>query len=339
MKFAITCTVLVCLAIGAQAASMIDEQLEQEWSKFKETYNKQYRSVAEEEFRKQIFADNLKIINEHNSLKYGRGLSTYRLGVNNFADQTNPEFRRHMNGVIVSPSVHSASVETFTDNNVNDLPDEVDWTKKGVVAPIKNQGQCGSCWAFSAVASMEGQHAMKTGNLVTLSEQNLVDCSQLEGDNGCEGGWMDHAFEFVIKNNGIDTENSYPYVAVDETCREKMSNKTIGATIKSYKDVKSQDEHALRVATAKIGPISVAIDASSPNFQLYESGVYDHDDCSQTLLDHGVAVVGYGTLDGKKYWKVRNSWGTSWGMKGYILMSRDADNQCGIATKASFPIV
>ncbi|OTF78462.1 Group 1 mite allergen-like protein (Cysteine protease), partial [Euroglyphus maynei] len=265
------------------------------------------------------------------------GKSSFSLGINQFADKSISEIRR-LNGLIVSKSVHSAS-EIYSDNDVESLPAEIDWTKKGVVAPIKNQGNCGSCWAFSAVGSMESAHAIATGHLVELSEQELVDCSDSEGDYGCDGGWMDNGFKFAI-DHGMDTEKSYPYDGFDGTCDSAELNKTIGATFHGYVDVKQYDENALQSACAKNGPISVGIDASSQYFSFYKSGVYDHDDCSTTMLDHGVVVVGYGTSSsGKQYWKVRNSWGTSWGMKGYILMSRNKHNQCGIATKASYPIV
>ncbi|KAJ6224288.1 hypothetical protein RDWZM_002833 [Blomia tropicalis] len=221
-------------------------------------------------------------------------------------------------------SEHSLASSVHTDEDIFGLPDTVDWTTKGIVTPIKNQGQCGSCWAFSAVALMEGQHALKTGNLVSLSEQNLVDCSGPEGNLMCFGGAINYAFKYVIVNKGIDTETSYPYKGVDERCKFKRNS--VGATIKSFTDVKSTSESALQTAVANVGPISVAIDASQNSFQFYKSGVYNEPACSATYLDHGVTAVDYGTLNGVVYWKVKNSWGTSWGEKGYILMSRNKNN-------------
>ena len=178
---------------------------------------------------------------------------------------------------------------------------------------------------------------MNTGKLVSLSEQNLVDCSTAEGNMGCMGGLMDQAFQYVIKNKGIDTETAYPYEAVDDKCTFK--SQSVGAKMTDFTDVESGSESALQSAVATVGPISVAIDASSMTFQFYSSGVYDDTECGnqQENLDHGVTAVGYGTLNGKDYWLVKNSWDTTWGEQGYIQMSRNKDNQCGIATDASFP--
>lgn len=307
-----------------------------QWEAFKLKHNKNY-GEEEEVQRMEIFRTNLKKIEMHNYLHL-HGLKTYRLGINEYADMEPTEFVSVMNGLlprnVSAPSHHTTYLSPLVEMT---LPDEVDWRTKGYVTEVKNQGHCGSCWSFSTTGSLEGQHFRKTGKLVSLSEQNLVDCSTSYGNNGCNGGLMDYAFQYIKDNRGEDTEAAYPYEAEDGTCRFKRSD--VGATDTGYTDVTSGDEDALKEALATIGPISIAIDASQESFQLYESGVYVEPDCSSQRLDHGVLAVGYGTLNGQDYWIVKNSWGPSWGAEGYILMARNKDNQCGVATQASYPLV
>ena len=238
--------------------------------------------------------------------------------------------RRRLNTTSNAIALHQAS------NASSSLPDSVDWRQQGFVTPVKNQGQCGSCWAFSAVAALEGQHAKAAGQLVSLSEQNLVDCSQNEGNDGCNGGEPSQAFQYVLDNSGIDTESSYPYEARDDSCRFDSSQ--VGATDTGFVSVAQDDEQSLQDAVANVGPISVAIDASHPSFQQYSGGVYSEPDCSQTQLDHAVTVVGYGNDAGQDYWLIKNSWDVSWGEQGYMRMAR-GDNMCGIASDASYPTV
>jgi cathepsin L len=306
------------------------------WRLFVKTYGKQYNSKTDEESHKQAFAANLRKIEQHNRL-HSFGLQTFKMGVNKYSDMTLESFVRQMNGYKVN---HNAShvVTTYLSPNVKvKLPDQVDWRTEGYVTDVKDQGQCGSCWSFSSTGSLEGQTFRKTGSLTSLSEQNLVDCSTSYGNHGCNGGSMSYAFQYIQENNGIDTEDSYPYEATDDDCR--FTPDSVGATCSGSTSLPEGDEEALKEAVATVGPVSVAIDANHESFKMYSSGVYDEPDCSSEQLDHAVLVVGYGTLNGQDYWLVKNSWGASWGMQGYIMMSRNQNNQCGIASSAIYPLV
>merc|ERR1719171_2841912 len=259
---------------------------------------------------------------------------SYTVGHNEFSDMAWEDFREVYTGY-----KDSAKYLRRTKNVNNDLSDadakaaapaSVDWTTKNAVTPVKNQGQCGSCWAFSTTGSTEGAYAIASGNLVSLSEQMLVSCDH-NGDQGCNGGLMDNAFGWIQQNGGICTESDYPYQGTTGQCKSGCSP---AVTVGGHHDVPKMDEDALAVAAA-IGPVSVAIEADKSAFQFYKSGVFDNAGCG-TQLDHGVLVVGYGTDSGKDYWKVKNSWGATWGMQGYILMAR-GKNMCGISQSASYP--
>jgi len=218
-------------------------------------------------------------------------------------------------------------------------PFDLDWRTKGYVTPVKNQQACGSCWSFSATGALEGALMKSTGKLVSLSEQNLVDCSRPEGNMGCNGGLMDDAFTYVMDNGGLDTEASYPYEGQDLECRYNATNSAV--KVKSFVDVIAGSEAALKKDCTNNGPISIAIDAGHRSFQFYSTGIYDEPECSSSQLDHGVLLVGYGRDGylGGKYWLVKNSWSEKWGLDGYIKMTKDKDNQCGVASSASYPIV
>jgi len=324
--------------LGLVAVGMalpLDSDLDSEWQAYKSYHTKKYSS-SEESLRRLIWEENLKRVALHN-LEAAMGKHTYTLAMNEFADLSGEEFAKIILGSCVIPKRNSTGAATFLKSPFIQVPTSVDWRDKNLVTPIKDQKQCGSCWAFSTTGSLEGQHSKKTGKLVSLSEQQLVDCSGKFGNFGCMGGLMDNAFRYIKANGGIDTEASYPYEARDGHCRFKPAD--IGATVAGYTDVPEGDEAALTQAIAAVGPISVAIDASHFSFQLYHTGVYYEKRCSSTRLDHGVLAVGYGTEDGQDFYWVKNSWGVSWGQKGYIKMARGRQNNCGIATQASYPLV
>merc|ERR1719431_2301055 len=277
----------------------------------------------------KVFMENKQKIAKHNT-RFNKGHHAYDLEMNHYGDLLSHEFQTIYNGYRYDLKENATGLlgATYISPANVELPKSVDWRTHGAVTPVKNQGQCGSCWSFSATGALEGQHFRKTGKLVSLSEQNLVDCSTRYGNEGCNGGLMDNAFQYIKDNGGIDTEESYPYEGEDDKCRYSPKNK--GAWDVGFVDVESGNEDALVEAIATQGPCSVAIDASHKSFQFYSRGVYREEECSPENLDHGVLAVGYGVEEdtGEAYWLVKNSWGTSWGHGGYVKMARNEDNMC-----------
>ncbi|UYV61003.1 hypothetical protein LAZ67_1003061 [Cordylochernes scorpioides] len=290
------------------------------WAYFSALHNKNYHG-EEDQVRKAIFEENMKKIVQHN-LEYDLGIHSYYLGINKYSDMSQQEIIKKMTGLL--PSYNHKS-DLYVPSEDMELPSSVDWRSKGYVTGIKDQGKtCGSCWAFSAIGSLEGQHFRKSGKLVSLSEQNLLDCSKDGTNDGCDGGHMRDAFHYVMKNGGIDTEESYPYKGITNfTCAFNKNN--IGATCKGYMAV-TPNEKSLQRAVAEVGPIAAAIDAFSFKFHNYKGGIYDDPGCANDYYDHGIVVVGYGTEDGKDFWLVKNR------------IIRNKDNRCSIASLASYPI-
>ncbi|KAJ8368911.1 hypothetical protein SKAU_G00089390, partial [Synaphobranchus kaupii] len=267
MKLLVLAAALLAVA---SAASLSLEDLE--FHAWKLKFGKVYSSLEEEAQRKLTWLYNRKLVIVHNMLA-DEGIKTYWLGMTYFADMDNQEYRNTVFhgclGAFNTTKARRGSTYLRQAGGVADLPREVDWRDKGFVTKVKDQKQCGSCWAFSATGSLEGQNFRKTQKLVSLSEQQLVDCSGSFGNFGCGGGLMDQAFEYIIANRGIDTEDSYPYEAIDGQCRFKPDS--IGATCSGYVDITSMNENALQEAVATVGPVSVAIDAGHASFQLYKS--------------------------------------------------------------------
>jgi len=314
-------------ALSMVAAASATEMSFSEWAS---KNGKVYASKSEIALRRSIFAAAQQKIKAHNAEGH-----SWSMGLNKFADLTAEEFKALYASGYRAQEKRSKNVNlSLLHSNAN--PASVDWSTKGAVTPIKNQEQCGSCWAFSTTGSVEGVSFISTGKLPSVSEQQLVDCSGAEGNQGCNGGLMDYAFEYIIKNKGITGETDYPYTAKDGTCA--AAGKPVAATISGYKDVPVNSEVGLETAIVT-QPVSVAVEADQSVFQYYTGGVMDS--ACGTQLDHGVLAVGYGTEGGKEYYKVKNSWGADWGAKGYILLARGAkfnpSGQCGIQMAASYP--
>lgn len=305
------------------------------WQDFILHHTKKYPSIDEYHNRFSIFKDNLEYTIDHN--KYNE--TSYTLGVTPFMDLTHEEFKSRFNGLIGSS--FGSSCSSFKSSNAN-LPSSYDWRDHNAVTPVKDQGQCGSCWSFSATGAIEGAWAIDKNGLVSLSEQELVDCSlgRPYGNHGCNGGLMDGAFQYVI-DNGICAEDSYPYTSGTTKTNGNCETVPSVVSLSSCVDVTPNNQVNLKEAVSK-GPVSIAIEADTKAFQLYTSGVLTGDACG-TKLDHGVLIAGYGTEDGLDYWLVKNSWGPSWGDDGYIKIERsDSTNDpgvCGIAMQPSYPVV
>eukprot|EP00929_Paragymnodinium_shiwhaense_P026272 TRINITY_DN1565_c0_g1_i1.p1 TRINITY_DN1565_c0_g1~~TRINITY_DN1565_c0_g1_i1.p1 ORF type:complete len:723 (+),score=238.83 TRINITY_DN1565_c0_g1_i1:176-2170(+) len=322
---------------ASSAADAKDTELEEAFEAFIAKYNKIYETTEERAQRYQAFKQSYEYVQEQSKKN-----SSYTVALNEFADQTPSEMQAVRLGIN-----HEAFVQKLWSGMPHlgthkksgaTLPPSVDWVAKGAVTEPKNQGTCGSCWSFSTTGALEGAWQIASGKLVSLSEQQLVDCSKNDGNSGCNGGGMDGAFTYLEKND-VCTEESYPYAAKQGTCTQSSCSSAIPAGgVTGFKDVPTENKEALMDAVAQ-QPVSVAIEADQMAFQLYNGGILSKE-CG-TKLDHGVLLVGYGTDNGMDYWKVKNSWGGSWGEQGYVRIQRgkNKEGECGIKLGASYPVV
>jgi len=282
----------------------------------------------EYKLRLGIYLTNQRKVREFNS----NSEHSFKIGMNKLSALTPSEYRSLLGDRTDAKPVKATS-RASTPNG-----DSVDWRKKGVVNHIKDQGQCGSCWTFGAVQTLESNYAIKNGKLPVFSEQNLVDC--VTSCYGCGGGLAREALSYVLENqNGkIMLESDYPYRAVQQACKYD-SSKAFNTGIKSVAFTTPNSESDLAAKVESVGPVSISIDASHSSFQLYTGGIYDETACSSVSLDHAVGCVGFGKEGGQNYWIVRNSWGEDWGESGYIRMIKDKNNQCGVATRPTYPVI
>ncbi|XP_055389411.1 procathepsin L-like [Condylostylus longicornis] len=369
----LTLIVLILLIIlftftGEPDYSLESRDIEIEWIKYKEKFNKNYEEPDENERRKQLFTKSRNFIKEHNQ-RYAKGLESYNLGLNKYADLTDQEYigsvNKHVdetdlslindiddhhddNGIdedygnlnnfinVTDEQKNFISRNTIEYNYsyIDNIPDNVNWVKLGYDNPVLDQGNCGSCYIFSSLSAIEAHYFIKYKTLVQLSHQELLDCSHMYGNYGCDGGYMEDVYTYIMLH-GIGLADQNPYLGTDSNqCKQRKPRIYVKKKFYSGK----MNELELKEVIARYGPVTSSINAGLDTFKFYKSGLYYDRNCHKGKLEHGVATVGYGiTEKNKDYWLIRNSFGPNWGENGYMRIARNRDNHCGLATYYLFP--
>ncbi|XP_065346133.1 procathepsin L-like [Cloeon dipterum] len=331
MNLLLLATVASLCALGSFAKA--NECSAQQFVYFIRKYNKEYSSPAEYFSRMKAYLRNCREIYEHNE-RYKKGLETFEMEINQFADSYEDE--RYFTGELPTDDPEEFETLPYHFSRNIDVPKEVDWRSKGVVTRVKNQGPCGSCWAFGATAVVESQYVLQTRNKLTvLSEQSLLDCET--SSSGCSGGSTWNAVKFVMKH-GIARDDDYPYTHVKGKCQCKEKSCSDHPEILKVLRLRSNSEEELKMVVAFLGPVAFNFDGAVASFQQYKKGVYSASDCRGNTKNHSMAIVGYGTENGQDYWLVKNSWGPYWGDKGYVKIARNKNNFCGIAINVFLPM-
>lgn len=333
--FSFACLILIALTSASDFGYspedlLIEDRTVSLYESWLAKHNKAYTLADEKQQRYEIFRDNLRYIDKVNH----RNLS-FRLGLNKFSDLSDDEFRsRYLRNISTEPRGHAKKLRY---EDVIDVPESIDWRTKGAVTAVRDQGECGSCWAFTVAGAVESANQIATGNLVSLSVQELIDCDKPQ-NNGCDGGTLEAGFQFIFNNGGIDTEADYPYQGRDGQCdAQKLSQKVV--SINGYGSMPGVTVNDVLEAVAN-QPVAALIDASSRHFRHYHSGVLSGK-CGKNI-NHGLLLVGYGSeWESPDYIIGKNSWGTQWGEDGYIRLDRTVggNGQCGIYKDVVFPAI
>jgi len=334
-------TLFALFCLEAALATTPSKAVLEDWEAWKQQHGKSYSTNSnakaelgelnevnhEESFRMKVWMENKAAIEKHNK-EFEEGVHTFNLALNRFSDLSSSEFSSMMNGF----RPKACPDEALESTDFANVPESKDWRKEGAVTPVKDQTpNCGSCWAFSTTGAVEGAYFIKHKKLVSLSEQQLVDCVA-GGTYTCEHGGIPYWALEYIKDRGIETEESYPYEALNGQCRYDQNK--IAVRVQNVRGVPSGNEEALKAAVAK-GPVSVGID-SYDAFQHYNNGIISTSSCNAEATDHGVLVVGYGNEGGKDFWLIKNSWSEQWGEEGYFRLARNENNMCGVASYATY---